>query len=432
MSHEEKHIAVVGSGPSGLFVVSELLKKHSSVRVDVIERLPVPFGLIRFGVAPDHPNTRRVAEVLAPVLRDDRVKFWGGVEVGRDVSWTALGEAYHAVVVCTGAEQARSLPIPGLELPGVFSSIEWTGWTNGHPDVAGVCPDLSGETAVVVGNGNVALDVARLLAKPAEDLADTDIVAPAWAALRHSRVKDIVVLGRRGPEQASFAPAMLEELQRVPGVQVVVASADVDAAEQRLLACDLVPAPQRRLMHAWRELAAHVAEQPARRILFRFFTEPVALKGGQRLESVCIKDQAGEQHIPATLFVSAIGFQRKSTACPAEWLEHGTLSHEGSRVRSGWYISGWLKRGAKGLIGHNKADAAETVHALLDDWDGLVLKSRLPASAAWLPFVANSGSIITQKELARIEAFERLAGLGRGRKVERCWTYDDFMKAARA
>jgi ferredoxin/flavodoxin---NADP+ reductase len=429
MTPQQGHIAVVGAGPAGCFVTAEFLKKMPHGRVDILERLPTPFGLLRFGVAPDHGHTRRVEEVFTKIINDERVSFYGGVEVGRDLPWTALREAYHAVVVCTGAEQPRRLPVPGLELPGVLSSIEWTGWLNGHPDAAGVQPDLSGNTAALAGHGNVALDIARLLATPPERLGDTDMVAPALDAMKRSRIQTIVVLGRRGPEHASFSPDMLHELTKLPGVHVDVSPSDLDEAEQRLKA-ERQEAANARLIQAWRALVDHQPSKATRTISFKFFTNVIQISRNSSLLEVRARDRAGDHAIAASLFIPAIGYEMRKNACPEIWRDAGRVAHVGGRVDPGWYVCGWVKRGAKGLIGHNKADAAETVQRLIEDWE-LLARRNAEGIQAWLPFVREPDMLVNKAEWERIYQEERVRGVAAGKRAERYWTYDQFYEVAK-
>ncbi|MEU7812312.1 FAD-dependent oxidoreductase [Pseudonocardia sp. NPDC049154] len=372
-------IAVVGSGPSGLYTVAGLLASKVPMSVDVIDRLPTPFGLVRYGVAPDHAKMKIVSKVLSkPFVRDD-VRYLGNVEVGRDVSHAELVERYDAVVYACGSEHDRRLGIPGEDLPGVLGAGEFVRWYNGHPDVADVEHTLDVDSAVVVGAGNVALDVARVLSRTAEELRDTDVPTRVWGILRDSAIRDVHVLIRRGPAEAKFTPAELFQLSEL-------ADADVEVHDGGAG----IPHPEsvkdkrtRQNLETFQMLASTPSQGRRRRLHLRFLTSPLEIVGASRVEGVAVERNdvvdgrlvgTGERTVlPTGMVVTAVGFR----GSPVEGLPFddgtGTVPHEAGRVISdgvpltGVYVAGWLKRGPTGVIGTNRPDGGETAASVLAD-----------------------------------------------------------------
>ena len=369
-------VAVVGAGPAGMYAADELLK-HPEVAVDVYDRLPTPGGLVRAGVAPDHPATKQVAGLFGAIEREPGFRYFLGVEIGRDLSHDELAAQYHAVVYTVGAAADRPLSIPGEDLRGSLSATDLVGWYNGHPDHQGLDVPLDHERAVVVGNGNVALDVARILTRDPAALEGTDIAALPLAALGRSAVREVVVLGRRGPDQAAFTVPELVGLAGLPDLDVVVdtggAPIDTTTGRGRVLA----------------DLAARPRRDGCPRIVLRFCAAPVRLRGDGpdspdgRVTSVEIartRLEPGPDGVRAVptgevetlecgLVLRAVGYRGR----PVPDLPHdpvtGTVPHEHGRVRPGVYVAGWVKRGPSGFIGTNKSCAQETVERLLDDLD---------------------------------------------------------------
>ncbi|HEU4566962.1 MAG TPA: FAD-dependent oxidoreductase [Marmoricola sp.] len=354
-------VAVVGAGPAGLYTADELLR-HPGVSVDVYDRLPMPYGLARSGVAPDHPDTRRIMRLFAAIESQPGFDYQLGVELGTDVTATELGRRYHAVVHAIGALGDRPLGIPGEELPGSLPATSFVQWYNGHPDHRDTAVDLDGERVVVVGNGNVALDVARILTADPSALADTDIAPAALAALRSSRVEEVVVLGRRGPADAAFTVPELVGLAGLRDVDVLV-----EEGGCRLTA----DSPRTALLQ---ELSRRTPRAGRRRIVLRFRAAPQRLLGDDRVTGVVVSptDEQGVPRgdgevLPATMVLRAVGHR----VLPIPGLPYddaaGRIPHEQGRVRPGVYLAGWLKRGPTGFIGTNKSCAEETVAALLED-----------------------------------------------------------------
>ena len=382
-------VAVVGSGPAGFYAADALLKSDLDVDVDLIDRLPTPWGLVRLGVAPDHENIKAVSRAFERVAKRPGFRFFGNVEVGRDVTHDELARLYDAVVYSVGAQTDRRMGIAGEDLPGSWSATQLVAWYNGHPDFQELPFDLDVERAVVVGNGNVAIDVARMLALTAEELAGTDTVDAAVEAIVDSRLREIVMLGRRGPVQAAFTPPELGELGELAGADVVVDAADLelDAASAAALEEDRERA--RRNVELLREYAARPAGGKPRTIRLRFLVSPVAILGDERVEAVEVvrnrleQDERGRivavptderETIPCGIVFRSVGY--RGVSLPGLPFDEGraTLRNDGGRVVAdggapipGVYAAGWIKRGPTGVIGTNKKDATETVEALLAD-----------------------------------------------------------------
>jgi ferredoxin--NADP+ reductase len=355
---------VIGSGPAGYYTAEACQKAFGDdVRVDIIDRLPVPYGLIRFGVAPDHQSIKAVAKRYEAVALSDNVRFAGNVSVGKDVSIAELQSLYDAVVLATGAPNDRPSEIPGGDLPGVIGSAAFVGWYNGHPDFAALDPPLHSPGAVVIGNGNVALDVARILAKTREEFGGSDIVSHALNALEASGIKRITVLGRRGPHQIAMTPKELGELGHLIRATPVVSAADFPPIGDDAL---LEPGMRKSVTHL-RDFVALVAEPKEIAIEFDFFAMPVAVEGEGKVERIIVErttldDQlrsvgTGERYvIPCGLVVACIGYQTP----PIEGVpyEHGRgrFANDEGRILPGLYCVGWARRGPSGTIGTNRPD----------------------------------------------------------------------------
>ncbi|GHH94608.1 FAD-dependent oxidoreductase [Streptomyces capillispiralis] len=363
-------VAVVGTGPAGMYAARDLLL-HTPAEVTLIDRLPVAGGLVRYGVAPDHPATRKVGESFARFHTHPRVRTYLGLDVGTHITAEELAAHHDAVVYAVGASADRRLGVPGEDRPGSISATTFVAWYNAHPEVAPDAVDLSAERVVVVGNGNVALDVARILVSDPETLAGTEIAGHALAELRRSKVREVVLLGRRGPRDAACTRSELLALRHLPGVDLLIddhdprigaaidaAAAEDTAAVLRGLARETVD---------W-SLSPGADGQP-RRIVFRFLSAPVAVCGSEETGAVRVTGGAGELEIPAGLVLRAVG----SRGVPQAGLPFdeatGTVPHEHGRVtgRPGTYVVGWIKRGPSGGIGANRTCAAETVGSLLAD-----------------------------------------------------------------
>ena len=385
-------VAIVGSGPAG-FYTAEHLQRHADVvvEIDMFDRLPTPYGLVRGGVAPDHQKIKSVTKVYERIAAKPRFRFYGCITLGRDIAIEELARHYHAVVLTVGAPNDRRMGVPGEDLPGSLSATDFVAWYNAHPDHADLDVDLSIRDAVVVGNGNVAVDVVRILATPVDILATTDIADHALERLRTSQIRSVTMLGRRGPAQAAFTPKEIRELGDIPGVTLVVDPADLvldDASRAR------VDEDAHRVLGALEEVAGRTPAPDDRVIRLRFLTSPTALRGAARVEEVAVvanelvedggtlRAQATGRvgAIPAGLVLRAVGYRGAPIAGFPFDERAGVIPNEAGRVSGGdgRYVAGWIKRGPQGVIGTNKADAGETVATLLEDLAG----ERLPTPAA--------------------------------------------------
>lgn len=409
-----RHIAIIGSGPAGYYT-AETLQKADDIAIDVIDRLPVPFGLIRTGVAPDHQSIKAVARRYEGVALADNVRFVGHVRVGEDVSIDELAALYDAVVLATGAPNDRPLTIPGADLKGVIGSAAFVGWYNGHPDHAALAPPLSDAGVVVIGNGNVALDVARILAKTPAEFIGSDIVAHAREALAASAVRQIHILGRRGPHQIAMTPKELGELGHLERASPRVDPADLpDEGDDALLE----PGMRKSVTHL-RGFAANPVAKPVT-IDFDFFAMPVAIEGEGRVERVIVERTAldaelrsqstGERYaIDAGLVVSCIGYQ--TPPIPGVPYEHGRgrFANVDGRILPGLYCVGWARRGPSGTIGTNKPDGARIAEMLLEDIGRGGGKSGRPGLDALLQ--ARGVTPVTFRDWRNIDAAEVAAAI---------------------
>lgn len=433
-------VAVVGSGPSGMYAVAALLTQPDlHVTVDVFDRLAAPFGLVRYGVAPDHQKIKSVSRVFDKTAQDSRVRFFGNVHLGRDLDRADLRRHYHQIIYAVGAQADRSMGIPGEDLLGSYSSTEFVAWYNCHPDLADSIFELRHERVAVVGIGNVAMDCARILAARAEELAKTDIGDHALAHLRDSGVREIWVLARRGPVQAKCSPPELKELAELPGVQVVVEPSElaVDPASAEELAGDR---GAQKNLEILRELAKAPPDPQQVQIRFRFLVSPVEVLGrdgrvaGLRLERNRLEADGrggvaavgtGElEELPVTMVIRAIGYKSLPLVDLPYDARRGIVPNREGRVIDaageplpGEYVVGWVKRGPTGLIGSNKADASETVAAMRADLPAL---TPLPAAAAELTAVpallATRGvRAVDYEEWRRLDAREIERGKPHGR-----------------
>ncbi|WP_097869950.1 FAD-dependent oxidoreductase [Streptomyces sp. rh34] len=397
-------VAVVGSGPSGVYTAQALLRQSlvPDVRVHVLDRLPTPYGLVRYGVAPDHEKIKSLQNSLRAVLEDDRVTFVGNVGVGGagGVSPARLAELYHAVVYCVGASADRALAVPGESLPGSYSATRFVSWYSAHPDVGADPFVLDARSAVVIGVGNVAVDVARILARGADELRATDVPRAALSALEDSRVRDVHIVGRRGPSQARFTTKELRELGALPGARVVVDPAELAldpayAAPDGLPGALPLPAVVRRnleVLRAWSTAGEPTAADAGRRVRLRFFLRPVELLerdgrvAGVRFARTApdsgggVRDTGAYEDVEAQLVLRAVGYRGVELPGLPFDPARGTVPHAAGRVlrdgapAPGEYVAGWIKRGPTGVIGSNRSCAKETVTSLLED--AAALRSR--------------------------------------------------------
>ena len=359
-----RHFAIVGSGPAGFYTAEALEKAYDDgARVDILDRFPVPYGLIRFGVAPDHQSLKAVSKRYDKTAETAGLDFIGNVTVGRDVSIAELLDLYDAVILATGAPHDRKLGIPGEDLPGVVGSAEFVGWYNGHPDFADLDPFLHGTHAAVVGNGNVALDCARILSKTQHEFEGSDIVGHALDALDHSAIRTVTILGRRGPHQIAMTPKELGELAHLEAAVPIVEPADFPPVE----ADDPLEPGLRKSVTLLRGFADLPQDKP-KRIVFDFFAKPVAIEGDGKVERIIVEKTVlddkgsargtGETYeVPASLIVTAIGYS--TSPIPDVPFEGGKFVNEGGRIADRLYAVGWARRGPTGTIGTNRPDGYE-------------------------------------------------------------------------
>jgi ferredoxin/flavodoxin---NADP+ reductase len=392
------HVAVVGSGPAGLYTAEALIKQAAvleppqPIRVDVLDRLPTPYGLVRYGVAPDHPSIKSIAEYLRGVLEHEGVSFVGGVHLGDDVTREDLLAHYDAVVYATGAMRDRRLGIPGEDLPGSVAATDFVNWYCGHPDVDPGAFTLDAESVAVIGVGNVAVDVARILTRDPDELRHTDVSQPVLDALMASKVREVHMIGRRGPAQAKFTTKELRELGELDGVDVVVGDgeADLDAFDPtgesaRLATSDRHVRGNYAVIKDW---AARPPTGSARRLTIRFWLKPAEIHGPERVTGLTLErtrmDDSGRvtgtgsfETLPVQMVLRSVGYQ--SVPLPGVPFDDrafvvpnadGRVLGPGGAALPGEYVSGWLKRGPTGVIGTNKSDAAQTVRSLLADLAG--------------------------------------------------------------
>jgi ferredoxin--NADP+ reductase len=455
MSDSPLRVAVIGSGPAGFYAAGHLLDSDVAIEVDMIERLPTPWGLVRLGVAPDHPKIKAVSRAFERIAAQPGFRFIGNVEVGRDLTHEELLLLYDAVVYAVGAQTDRRMGIPGEDLPGSWAATELVAWYNGHPDYQELEFDLSGERAVVVGAGNVALDVVRMLALAPEEIRPTDTTDAAIEAILGSGLKEIVLLARRGPAQAAFTTPELKELGELADADVVVDPADLelDAVSEASLEHDT---NARRNIEVLREFAARRAAGKRRAIHLRFAVSPVAILGDEWVEAVeivrneLVADEAwriravptdARETIPCGIVFRSVGYLAVALSGLPFDEERATLPHEGGRVLdaegkhvSRVYCAGWIKRGATGVIGTNKKDATETVELLLEDVRAGRLARRDAGSTAESvdELLASRGvEYVTYAGWEAIDAEERARGEPQGRPRIKLSTWVELQAAAR-
>jgi ferredoxin--NADP+ reductase len=437
------HVAIVGSGPSGYFAAASLLKFADSdddagqkrdVHVDMLEMLPTPWGLVRSGVAPDHPKIKSISAQFEKTAMDPRFRFFGNIVVGDHVQAAELAERYDAVIYAVGAQSDRSLGIPGENLPGSVAAVDFVGWYNAHPHFEEMAPDISSGRAVVVGNGNVALDVARILVSDPDVLATTDIADHALQSLHDRGVEEVLIIGRRGPLQATFTTLEVRELGDLEGLGDV--DVIVDPADLAGISDEDLEAAGKTVKNNVKALRGYADREPRgakRRIVFRFRTSPIEIKGEGRVESIVLghneladdngrivaKDSGEREEVPAQLVVRAVGYRGVPTPGLPFDEKSGTIPHTAGRIdgRRNEYVVGWIKRGPTGVIGSNKKDSQDTVDTLLSDLSGADLAG-FDADYAeklveWL--LQRQPKLITDDHWKLIDEHERSAGQPHGR-----------------
>ncbi len=426
-------VAVVGSGPAGFYAAGALLSADVPVQVDMFERLPTPWGLVRLGVAPDHPKLKTVSKAFERIAERPGFRFLGNVEVGRDIAPEDLARLYDAVVYAVGAQTDRRLGIPGEDLPGSWPATEFVAWYNGHPDFQDLHFDLNVGRAIVIGVGNVALDVARMLALTPEELAPTDTADAAIAAIGGASIEEIVVVGRRGPAQAAFTTPELAELGDLAGADVIVDAADLEGAEP-------TDTNSERNLEVLREFAMRAPSGKPKRVVLKFFHSPVAILGEDRVESIeLVRNVLDESHravsteersmLSCGLVFRSVGYRGVALAGVPFDESTGVIANMGGRVAPGVYVAGWIKRGPTGVIGTNKKDATETVELLLEDLRGAPHKGATAEDVDALLDERGVRRVVYAGWLA-IDAAERSAGEPLGRPRVKLLTWDALLHAA--
>ncbi|MDT7638615.1 MAG: ferredoxin/flavodoxin---NADP+ reductase [Pseudonocardiales bacterium] len=435
-------VAIIGSGPSGFYAAGALLDNPDlDVRVDMFERLATPWGLVRFGVAPDHPKIKSVSSVYAKIAAQESFRFFGNVEVGGgisgDITRDELTERYDAVIYAVGTQGDRKLGIPGEELPGSVAAVDFVGWYNGHPDYADLTFDLSCERAVVIGNGNVALDVARILCSPHDRLAKTDIADHALEVLRDSKITEVLVVGRRGAGQAAFTTPELKELPEYTESGVDVAPEQVADIDE-----DSLSKVAKRNLGVMRVYADSDTEYGQRHITLRFQRSPVELRGDGRVEELVLghnelrtaedgwvsaHDTGARETVRTGLVLRAVGYKGIAIDGLPFDERRGVIPNELGRVVGAEreYVVGWIKRGPTGIIGTNRKDSVETVTQLLADLaSGQLRRHDRDGSADIEDWLAErQPDLVTEQGWQLIDAAERTAGEPHGRpRVKLCRT----------
>jgi ferredoxin/flavodoxin---NADP+ reductase len=429
-------VAIVGSGPAGFYAAGALLAAEPPAEVDMLERLPTPWGLVRLGVAPDHPKLKSVSRAFEKIADRPGFRFLGNVEIGRDLTHDDLVRLYDAVIYAVGAQTDRRLGIPGEDLPGSWPATVFVAWYNGHPDFQDIPFDLDVERAVVIGNGNVALDLARMLALTREEIAPTDASDASIEAIASSALKEIVVVGRRGPAQASFTTPELQEMGELAGADVFVDAAQLEGAEPQGTNAE-------RNLAVLRELATREPAGKPRRVVFKFFHSPVAILGEDKVEGIeLVRNEldADERAVPTGetetlecgLVFRSVGYRGVELPGVPFDERSGTIPNEGGRVEPGVYCAGWIKRGPTGIIGTNKKDATETVALLLEDVAAGRLEPKPDVSAAAVDeLLAERGvRVVEYAGWTAIDEAERAAGEKGGRPRVKFCTWDELLAAA--
>lgn len=421
-------VAVIGAGPAGIYVADSLTKKNPGTEVDIYDRLPAPFGLLRYGVAPDHMKMKNLAGTLQKVIDNPTVRFFGNVELGRDVTTTELLADYHAVVYTVGASTDRPMGIPGEHLPGSIAATEFVAWYCGHPDTDMAPVTLDHQHAAVIGLGNVALDVARILVRDPEELVPTDVPDTVLETLRASKIRDVHIVGRRGPEHVKFTIKELREMGELNGVDVIVDPvhfANVPAELEKNVT---------KLVDELRSWSEREATGAPRRLHVHFFAPPVAVLGSDRVEGLQIKKGDGVEEIPVGLVFRSIGylgvpvpgvpFDEANRTVPTA--DHRVL---GGQVEIGEYAAGWVKRGATGVIGTNRSDADHTVEVILGDLDQLMTRQVTPGTALEL-VRSRVDQLVTLENWNALDAAEVALGEKRGNARVKVHTWKDMLEAA--
>jgi ferredoxin--NADP+ reductase len=439
--HNPLRVAVVGSGPSGFYAAEAIIKSGLKVRVDMLERLPSPFGLVRSGVAPDHPKLKQAILVYDKIAQSPEFNLLGNVTVGRDISVDELRASHHVVIFTSGAETDRRMGIPGEDLQGSYTATEFVGWYNGHPDYRDRQFDLSHEVAVVIGQGNVAADVCRILSKTVNELKTTDIAAHALEALAESKIRDIYMVGRRGPVQAKFTPIELKEFSELEDCDPVVSPADLILnPESETELADKTNANAQKNMETLRAYAARPASSKNRRCHFSFLLGPVRLEGKSRVERIVLEknrlegpafNQAAKNTgeiltLDCNLVFRSIGYKGVAIAGVPFDDRKGVIPNKEGRIMDGGgnpipglYTAGWIKRGPSGIIGTNRACSVATVKSVTDDIASLDGNPKPGAQALYSLLKQRNVKVLNYADWRKIDEQEISRGKPSGKPREK-------------
>jgi len=417
-------VAIVGAGPAGYFAaqaLQNLQTEQLQFSIDMIERLPTPWGLVRSGVAPDHPKIKTVSKVFEKVATAGNFRLFGDVELGTDISIEQLKEMYDAVVIATGSAIGKKLGVPGEDLPGSISSAEFVPWYNAHPDFHGIEVPLDCQTAVVIGAGNVAMDVARMLALEPSELDATDTADHAIDALKKSAIREVVISARRGPEHAAFTSPELRELPKLEHTNVLMAKSDIESAILR--AGPEIEKDTKSNLDAMLLISEKEATNHARTMKFQFLATPVEFKGNNRVEEVVFQKTGGDEKfsIKCGLVITAIGYEAASI--PGIPYERGKVVNKEGRVGENLYVVGWAKRGPSGVIGTNKSDASDVMKLLVEDLSGAKSNGDIT------DLLANKNHV-SQTNWEAINAAEIAAGEPLGKPRRKLVTKEDLLRVA--
>ena len=415
-------VAIVGAGPAGYFAAQALHNLQNEERtfaIDMIERLPTPWGLVRSGVAPDHPKIKTVSKVFEKIAADSNFRLFANVEIGSDITVAQLQEKYDAVIIATGSSLGKTLGIPGENLPGSMSAADFVPWYNAHPDFADMQVPLACDTAVVIGAGNVAMDVARMLALEPSELDSTDTAEHAINALKTSAIRDVYISARRGPEHAAFTSPELRELPKLEHTNVIINKADIDAAVVR--AGDAPEKDVKSNLDAMLLIADSQKSEHERTMHFLFQHTPKEILGTDHVEGIVYSTPNGDVTIKCGLVVTAIGYQ--AAGINGVPYENGKVVNTDGRVKENLYVVGWAKRGPSGVIGTNKSDAAAVMELLVSD-----LKAT--KGAGDISELLTSQPIIDQVAWQKINEAEVAAGEPLGKPRLKSVKREEFLKLA--
>jgi ferredoxin--NADP+ reductase len=421
-------IAIVGAGPAGYFTAQAFQKAQSddlSFAIDMIERLPTPWGLVRSGVAPDHPKIKTVSKVFEKIAKEPNFRLFANVELGKDVSLKDLRDQYDVVVLATGASKGRKLGIPGEELKNSLSAAEFVPWYNAHPDYVDVKVDLSSDTAVVIGAGNVAMDIARILAIDPSELDPTDVAEHALIKLKQSNIRTVIICGRRGPEHAAFTAPELRDLPKLENTDVFIDPKQIEEAIKHIEEMDDVEKDLKNNIEAMKIIAEHEKKSVARKLEIKFLSTPIEIKGNGKVEEIVFQKNkvengkviatSGTFSVKTGLVITAIGYD--AIEYPGVSIENGRIANIAGYVEHNVYAVGWAKRGPTGVIGTNKSDSNDVV--------GLILENlKEPKASEGITRLLKSGhEVIDQIAWEKINASEvisgEIAGKPRVKEVDR-------------